>query len=138
MRQDRSSFVKLAAAGLVAVSALTVAVCANAGASWSVGIAAPGVAIGVAEPAPPIYYAPAPGYSPSAHVYYQPAPVYRHPAPPVAYVPGRAYYEPYRSEGRGFYRAEWDGGHRWDRRDGYRREWEHERYEGRRGWGDRD
>ena len=42
MRQDRSSLFKVAAVGFVAVSALTVAVSASAGTSWSVGIAVPG------------------------------------------------------------------------------------------------
>lgn len=139
MRPNRSSLVKFGTAGFVAVSALTAVVSASAGTSWSVGIAAPGVVIGVAEPAPPAYYAPAPVYSPAAPVYYQPPPVYYHPAPPVTYVPGRAYYEPaYLGAERGFYRAEWDGGRRWEHRDGDRRDWGHERHEGRRGWGDRD
>ena len=139
MRSNRSSLVKLAAVGFVAVAALTAAVSASAETSWSVGISAPGVAIGVAEPAPPVYYGPAPVYSRPAPVYYQPAPVYYRPAPPAVYVPGRAYYEPgYRGEGRGFYRADWDSGRRWDHRDGDRRDWGHERHEGRRGWGDRD
>lgn len=75
---------KLAAAGLVAAGALTVAASANAGTSWSVGINVPGVV--VSEPAP-VYYEPAPVYTHPAPTYYQaPRPVYSVP-PPVYYDP---------------------------------------------------
>jgi hypothetical protein len=133
MHANRSMLIKLAAVGAVAVAALTGAASASAGTSWSIGISAPGVAIGVAEPSP-VYYEPAPVYSRPAPVYYQPAAVYYRPAPPAAYAPAPVYYEPgFRGEARRFYRADWDGGRRWDRR-----EWGHERREDRRGWGDRD
>lgn len=133
MHASRSMLARLAVVGTVAVAALAGAVSASAGTNWSVGIYAPGVAIGVAEPAP-VYYEPAPVYARPAPVYYQPAPVYYRPAPPVAYAPAPVYYEPgYRGEGRRSYRADWEGGRRWDRRD-----WGHERREDRRGWGGRD
>jgi hypothetical protein len=59
---NRSAFFKWSAAGAVAVGALFAAASANAQVIWSVGISAPGVAIGVAEPSP-VYYEPAPVYS---------------------------------------------------------------------------
>lgn len=92
MNLDRSTFLKPAAAIVVAAGALFAAASADAGPSWSVGISAPGVAIGVAEPRT-VYYEP-------AHVYSRPAPVYE-PAPPVhyhlpppVYRPAPVYYAP--------------------------------------------
>jgi hypothetical protein len=100
MSLTRSTFFKWAAAGAVAAGALFTAASANArgDVSWSVGISAPGVAVGVA--APPVYYAPPPPvyYRPAAPVYYAPPPVYYRPAPvyyaapPVYYGPPRGYY----------------------------------------------
>jgi len=101
MSLTRSTFFKWAAAGAVAAGALFTAVSANArgDVSWSLGISAPGVAVGVA--APPVYYAPPPPvyYRPAAPVYYAPPPVYYRPAP-VYYAPAPAYYGP----PRGYYR----------------------------------
>ena len=99
MSLTRSTFFKWAAAGAVAAGALFTAASANAGnVSWSVGISAPGVAVGVA--APPVYYAPPPP------VYYRPAPVYYAPPPPVYYRPAPVYYGPpaYYGPPRGYYR----------------------------------
>ena len=91
---NRSAFYKWVAAGAVAAGALFAGASANAQVSWSVGVSAPGVAIGVAEPGP-VYYEPARVYSPPAPVYYQPAPpVYYRPAPPVYYRPAPVYYGP--------------------------------------------
>ena len=66
---------------------------------WSVGVAAPGVQLGVAnapqiyaQPAP-VYYQPAPVYVQPAPVYVQPAPVYYRPARVV--VPAPVYYRPW-------------------------------------------
>ncbi|VTU23314.1 hypothetical protein [Variovorax sp. RA8] len=106
MSLTRSTFFKWAAAGAVAAGALFTAASANArgDVSWSVGISAPGVAVGVA--APPVYYAPPP-------VYYRPAaPVYYAPPPPVYYRPAPVYYGPppaYYGPPRGYYRGH---GHR--------------------------
>ncbi|NDZ17892.1 hypothetical protein C7T35_09025 [Variovorax sp. WS11] len=92
MNLNRSPFLKLAAVGALAASALFAAASANAGASWSVGIDLPGVAIGVAEPGPVQYYQPAPVYSAPAPVYYEPAPrAYYRPPPPVDYRPAPVY-----------------------------------------------
>ena len=92
MSPTRSTFFKWAAAAAVAAGALFTAASANArgDVSWSVGISAPGVVVGVA--APPVYYAPPPP------VYYRPAaPVYYAPPPPrVVYLqPAPVYHEPY-------------------------------------------
>lgn len=130
MHAGRLVLVKLAAVGVVAVAALTGAASASAGTNWSVGIAVPGVVVSGGESG---YYQPAPVYAPTP-VYYQQHPAYRA-APPVAYAPTPVYYEPgYRGEERRFYRPDWDGGRRSDRRD-WRHE-RHERHEERRG--DRD
>jgi len=96
----RSTFFKWAAAGAVAAGALFAASSASAGVSWSVGINAPGVAVGVANPG--YYYPPAPVYvAPPPPVYYRPAPVYY--APPPVYVAPRPVYRPYYGP-RGYYR----------------------------------
>lgn len=88
MIQRRSLYALAASAG-VALAMLTAAGTAQAGGgvSWSVGIGAPGVAVGVASPQP-YYYAPPPAY-------YAPQPVYVPPPPPVYYRPARpVYYAP--------------------------------------------
>lgn len=88
MIQRRSLYAVIASAG-VALAFLTGAGAAQAGAgvSWSVGIGAPGMAVGVASPQP-YYYAPAP-------VYYAPPTYYAPPPPPVYYRPARpVYYAP--------------------------------------------
>ncbi|MDP2065063.1 MAG: hypothetical protein Q8K38_03750 [Burkholderiaceae bacterium] len=87
-----------AIAGAIALASLGTASVAHAGnVFWSVGIASPGVQVGVAnapvyhQPAPaPVYVQPAPVYVQPAPVYYQPAPVYYQPAP-VYYRPAPVY-----------------------------------------------
>lgn len=114
MSLDRSTFFKWAAAGAIAASALFAAASANAQVSWSVGISAPGVAIGVAEPGP-VYYEPAPVYSRPAPIYYQPAPPVYYQRPPPAYDrPAPVYYGP---PAQGYY----EPGERWRHRHHYRR-----------------
>ena len=96
MSLTRSTFFKFAAAGAVAAGALFTMASANArgDVSWSVGINAPGIAVGVA--APPVYYAPPPP------VYYRPAPVYYGPPAPVYYSQPPGYYRNYyRGHGHG-------------------------------------
>jgi len=119
MSLTRSTFFKWAAAGAVAAGALFAASSANArgDVSWSVGINAPGIAVGVA--APPVYYAPPPVYSrpapvyyaPPPPVYYRPAPVYYGPPAPVYYGPGPGYYRHQgyynRGHGRGHGHGHW-------------------------------
>ena len=73
MSLTRSTFFKWAAAATVAAGALFAATSASARVDVSLGIAAPGIAVGVGQP----YYAP-------------PAPVYYGPRP--YYGPGRGYY----------------------------------------------
>jgi hypothetical protein len=116
MSLKRSIFFKWAAAGAVAASALFTAASANADVSWSVGVSAPGVAVGVVNP--PVYYPPAPVYTAPPPVYYQPVPrVYYRPPPPVYYRPAPVYYGPpapvYYGPGysygyRRHYRRDWD------------------------------
>ena len=113
------SLLKLAAAGAVAASALFATAAANAQVNWAVGVNVPGVSVGVVEPGP-VYYRPAPVYSPP------PAPVYYEPAPRAYYPP--AYYRPVPvydvQPGPGYWRREaWRHHHRdWDDRGerGYR------------------
>jgi hypothetical protein len=100
---------KLAAAGLVAAGALTVAATANADTSWSVGINVPGIV--VSEPVP-VYTYPAPTY------YQAPRPAYSVP-PPVYYDPA-ARWEERRAE-------RWEE-RRAERREWRRRQWEREQY----------
>ncbi|MDM0074890.1 hypothetical protein QTH90_10895 [Variovorax sp. J2P1-59] len=119
-----NSFPKWAAATAIAAGALFVAASANAEVNWSVGINVPGVAVGVAEPAP-IYYEPAPVYSRPAPIYYQPAPpvYYQRPPPPAYYAPAPVYYGPPAPY--------YDGrGERWRHRHHHGRDWD--------GRGDRD
>ena len=89
-----SRWSKWAAVGAFAVAALGFGAAANAGVSWSVGINAPGISVGVANPRvyyPPAYYPPA-YYAPPA--VYAPPPVYYRPAPPVYYRPPAVVYRP--------------------------------------------
>jgi hypothetical protein len=107
MSLARSTFLKWTAGAAIAAGALFTAASANAsGVSWSVGINAPGIAVGVAAPQP--YYAPAP-------VYYAPPPVYYRPPPPVYYRPAPVYYGPpaprYYGPPRGYYRNHGHYGH---------------------------
>ena len=102
MSLTRSNLFKIAAAGVVAAGALFATASANAGVNWSVGIAAPGIAVGVNQP----YYAPAPVYYNAPPTYYAPPPVYYRPAP-VYYAPPPVYYRPapgYYRPGPGYYR----------------------------------
>ena len=81
MTQRRSWFAA-ASAGLALVLMVGAGTAqARSDVYWSVGVGAPGVALGVGNAAP-VYYAP-------------PAPVYYTPAPPVYYAPPRpVYYAP--------------------------------------------
>ncbi|MGO4391484.1 hypothetical protein AB4Z46_09045 [Variovorax sp. M-6] len=116
MNVERSSFFKWAAAGVVAAGALFAAASANAQVNWSVGVSAPGVSIGVAEPGP-VYYEPAPVYSRPAPIYYQPAPPAYYSPPPVYYRPAPVYYGP---PAQGYY----EPGERWRHRHHHRRDWD--------------
>jgi hypothetical protein len=95
----------LALAGFGAVGS------AHADVAWSVGIAAPGVAVGFGAPVP-IYVAPPP-------VYVAPPPVYVPPPPPVYVAPYPVYragwVQPYYYRGDGWReRREWRE-HHWHR-----------------------
>lgn len=114
-------FSKIAGAGVVLALAASAGVAQARDVNWSVGIAAPGVVVGVGNsgygysPAP-VYYAPPPPvyYAPPRPVYYAPPrPVYY--APPVVYSPPPAYY--YRDRGhRGYHHGHRHGhGHYRDR-----------------------
>jgi len=110
---------KLALSGALAAGALFGMASATAGTSWSIGVSVPGVVVS-SEPAP-VYYEPAPAYSPPPPpVYYQPAPPVRYQQP--AYVaPAPVYYEPGPSwEERRAERREWRR-REWERREHYRR-----------------
>jgi hypothetical protein len=116
MTLNRSPFLKLAAAvGAVAAGTLFTAGSANAGASWAVGINLPGVAIGVAEPAP-VYY-PAPVYSAPAPVYYESAPRAYYRPPPAAYYRPAPVYDV--QPAPGYWRGE-----RWRHRHHSHRDWD--------------
>ena len=86
MSLSTSSFFKWAGAVALGGTALLAAHTAQAQVSWSVGVHAPGISVGVANPAP-VYYSPPP-------VYYSPPPVYYRPPPPVYYRPAPIYYAP--------------------------------------------
>ena len=114
MTKNRSLYALAAATG-VALAALGGVGAAQArDVNWSVGVSAPGVAVGVGN-AYPVYSSPAP-------VYYAPPPVYYAPPPPppVYYAPPRpVYYAPpvvVSPPPYGYYRG---GGrhHRHDRHD---------------------
>ncbi len=106
-------WIKWVAAGVLAAGALGAATVASAGGvNWSVGIAAPGVVVGVNQPGyyapvqqyyappPPVYYNPPPVYyRPPLPVYYRPAPVYYGPPAPRYYGPGPGYYRHHRHHG---------------------------------------
>ena len=101
MSIQRSTFFKWAAAATVAAGALFAAGTASAQVSWSVGVNAPGIAVGVGQPGYGYYAPPAPVYyAPPPPVYYRPAPVYYAP-PPVYYGPPRGYYRPGPGYGHG-------------------------------------
>ena len=96
MSQRRSWFAALASAGVA------LALMASAGTAqarndvyWSVGVGAPGLAVGVGNAAP-IYYAPPPPvyYAPPPVVYLPPRPVYY--APPTVYYGGHGHWRGHR------------------------------------------
>jgi hypothetical protein len=91
---SRQRWVRAAAIMAVGAAALgaTGVAQANNNVFWSVGVAAPGVQVGVAN-GPQYYPQVAPVYVQPAPVYYQPAPVYVQPAP-VYYRPAPVYYRP--------------------------------------------
>jgi len=108
---------KLALSGALAAGALFGMASATAGTSWSVGVSVPGVVVS-SEPAP-VYYEPAPAYSPPPPVYYQPAPPVRY-QPPAYVAPAPVYYESGPSwEERRAERREWRR-REWERREHYR------------------
>ncbi len=119
MSLSRSTLLKCAAAGVVAAGALFGAASANAGVSWSLGINAPGIGIGVVEPG---YYAPAPTYYAPPPTYYAPPPVYYRPAP--VYRPAPIYYAPPVVYGGGYHggRGDWRRHERHERRE-HHRDW---------------
>ncbi len=88
----------VALAGTLVIGALGFAGAAQArdNVYWSLGVGAPGVALGVGN-APPVVYAPPPVYVAPPPVYVPPRPVYMAPppayyAPPVVYRPAPGYY----------------------------------------------
>jgi hypothetical protein len=96
------------ATGLLAALALGAASAAQArgGVNWSVGVGAPGVAVGVSNAAPvypvypaaPVVVAPEPYYAPPV-VYRPPPPAYYYPPAPVYY--GRPYHHHHHHHERG-------------------------------------
>ncbi|HQQ70923.1 MAG TPA: hypothetical protein PLL92_11515 [Alicycliphilus sp.] len=115
MTQPRSWF---AAAG-VALALLAGAGTAQARSDvyWSVGVGAPGVAVGVGNAAP-VYYAPPPPvyYAPPPVVYAPPRPVYYAPPRPVYYAPPVVYAPP---PPMGYYGGGWGYRHHHH----HRRDW---------------
>jgi hypothetical protein len=78
MTQRRSWFAAAASAGVaLALLAGPGVAQARSDVYWSVGVGAPGLAVGVGNAAP---------------VYYAPPPVYYAPPPPVVYAPPPVYY----------------------------------------------
>ncbi|MET3497758.1 hypothetical protein [Variovorax boronicumulans] len=120
MTLSRTLLIKLAAAGTVAAGALFAGAAAHANPNFSIGIDLPGVVIG--QPAPPVYYEPAPVYSRPAPTYYQPAPVYSAPAP--IYYDRDSRWEERRAERRA---ERWEE-RRAERAEWRRRQWERENY----------
>ena len=118
MTQRRSWFAAAASTG-VALALLAGPGIAQARSDvyWSVGVGAPGLAVGVGNAAPvyyappPVYYAPPPPVVYAPPVYRTPRPVYYAPPAPVYYEP-RPIYRPapvYVAPGYGYY----GGGPRW-------------------------
>lgn len=98
LQLQRFSFLTPPAARMAALAALGLAALAGAGAAqagnnvyWSVGVAGPGIQVGVAN-APPIVAA-APVFVPPAPVFVQPAPVWVRPAP-VMVQPAPVWVQP--------------------------------------------
>lgn len=89
MTQRRSWFAAVATAGMaLALMAGAGTAQARSDVYWSVGVGAPGVAVGVGNAAPVYYAPPAPVY------YAPPAPVYYAPPRPVYYAPPAVMYAP--------------------------------------------
>ena len=136
MTKNRSFHAMAASAGLaVALLVGAGAAQARSDVNWAVGIAAPGVAVGVGNgypavvapapvyyaPPPPVYYAPPPRpvyYAPPQPVYYAP-PAYVAPPPGYYYRDGGRHHR-HRGHGHGHgygHRDDRGGrGDRWDRR----------------------
>lgn len=112
----RSMFSKMAIAGVAAVAPLLGATSASAGPSWGVGIALPGISVGVSEPG---HFRQEPVYGPAPVVYDRPAP------PVGRFAPG------YEAVGYGRYGAPRpvyeEQPHRWDDRGGRGDHWRWER-----------
>ena len=111
----------VALAGTLVIGALGFAGAAQArdNVYWSLGVGAPGVALGVGN-APPVVYAPPPVYVAPPPVYVPPRPVYMAPppayyAPPVVYRPAPGYYYGPRGE---------HGRSGWHRRHHHDRDWD--------------
>ena len=97
---------RIAALDTVGLAALAAAGAAQAGSNvyWSVGVAAPGIQVGVASAPPvvaaaPVFVQPAPVWVQPAPVVVQPAPVWVQPAPvvyraPRVVVPAPVVYRP--------------------------------------------
>jgi hypothetical protein len=97
---------RIAALATVGLAALAAAGAAQAGSNvyWSVGVAAPGIQVGVASAPPvvaaaPVFVQPAPVWVQPAPVVVQPAPVWVQPAPvvyraPRVVVPAPVVYRP--------------------------------------------
>ncbi|WP_296871700.1 hypothetical protein [Tibeticola sp.] len=89
---------------------------------WSVGVASPGVSIGLSNAAP-VYVQPAPVYVQPAPVYVQPAPVVVRPVPvqPIAWVPPGYVVREAKRHHHHHPRPEWYEGPRgWREGPGYR------------------
>ncbi len=114
MKIHRSIYSKAAAAAL-AMAALGMSAAARAGdVFWSIGLASPGVSVGVANAAP-VYVAPQPVYVQPQPVYVAPQPVYVQPRPiyynqPVVVRPAPVYQAGWVQPGYG---------HRWHKKHGH-------------------
>ena len=98
LKINRSTLAALGAAAAAGLALLAPAGAQARDVAWSIGIGAPGIAVGVSN-AYPVYTAPAPVYVQPAPVYVQPAPVYVQPrpvyyAPPVYVRPAPVYWGP--------------------------------------------
>ncbi len=100
MQRNDSSSARARWVRAAAVAALGAAALAAAGAAqarddvfWSIGLASPGVQVGLSNSGPQVYLQPAPVYVQPAPVYVQPRPVVVQPAP-VVYRHAPVYYQP--------------------------------------------
>lgn len=96
----------MALAGAVVLGALGMAGAAQArdNVYWSLGVGAPGVALGVGN-APPVVYAPPPPVyvAPPRPVYVAPPPAYFAPPPPAYFAPPPVAYRPAPVYAPGYY-----------------------------------